>query len=69
MKISEHDYTLRKCKSKPQQGWGLGEMHEGGQKIQISIYKISHRNVMYSMATVVNKYCIAYLKVARRVEL
>ena len=30
---------------------GLGE---GSQKVQISSYKISHGDVMYSMATIVN---------------
>ena len=29
-------------------GWGVGEMGEGGQKVQTSSYKISHGDVMYS---------------------
>ena len=31
----------------------VGEMGEGGQKVQTSSYKIRHRNVLYNMATIV----------------
>ena len=32
----------------------VGQMDEGGQKVQTSSYKLSHWAVMYSMVTVVN---------------
>ena len=35
-------------------GCSRDEMGECGQKVQISSYKISHGNVMYSMVTMVN---------------
>ena len=33
---------------------GVGKMGKGSQKLQSSIYKISHEEVMYSMVTIVN---------------
>ena len=36
------------------QRWRMGKMCEGGQKAQTSGYKISHGDVVYSMATVAN---------------
>ena len=32
----------------------MGEMGEGGKKVQTSSYKISHGGVMCSMVTIVN---------------
>lgn len=46
-------------------GWrrGAGKMGEVGQKGTNFQFKISHRDVMYSMVT--SLCCIAYLKVAK----
>ena len=39
----------------PGEGWGVGEMGEGGQKVQTSSYRINKSwNVMCSVVTVVN---------------
>ena len=32
---------------------GVGEMGEGGQKVQTSSYKISHEDIVYRMVTIV----------------
>ena len=45
-------------------------MGEGDQKVQASSYKILRpEDKMYSSVTIVNKRCIAYLKVAKRPDL
>ena len=47
--INRADWSL------PKQGWGLGKMGEGRQKVQTCSYKIKSReSVMYTMATIVN---------------
>ena len=33
---------------------GDKELEEGGQKVKTSSYKLSHRDVMYSMVTIIN---------------
>lgn len=43
-------------------------MDEGDQKVQTSNYKISPREAMYSMVTIVNN-AVVYLKVTKRIGL
>lgn len=45
----------------------MHEMGVGSQRVQTSIYKISHGNIMYSMEPVVNT--LTYLQAAKRVNL
>ena len=35
-------------------GQGVGKMQERGQKVQTSSCKISHRDVLYIMMTIIN---------------
>lgn len=35
-------------------GRGLGEMDKVGQKLQTSRYKISHKDIIYSIVAIVN---------------
>lgn len=46
----------------------VGEMNEESQMLQTSGYKISHREGLYSMVTMVNNTLVHTLKVARRVD-
>ena len=46
---------------------GVDQMREWGQEVQTYSYKISHRDVMYSMMTTVS-FCRTYLKVAQRIN-
>ena len=48
---------------------GVGEMGEGGQKVQTSSYKISHEDIMYSIVNIVNNTVLNYLKVVKTVKL
>ena len=52
-------------RSGERQGWGIGEMGEGGQKVQNSSYKISSEDIMYSMPTIVNNTGLYILKLLR----
>ena len=50
-----------------EEGGGWAKWVKGGQKVHTSSYK-SHGDVMYSMATIGNKYCIACLRVAKKIN-
>ena len=50
----------------PGEGWGVGEMGEGGQKVQTSSYRINKSwNVMCSVVTVVNNTVLYVWKLLR----
>ena len=49
-------------------GGGGTKLDEGDQKVQSFSFKISHRDIMYSMVTIVNN-TILCLKVAKRATL
>ena len=48
----------------------VGKMGEGINRYKVPVMKrVSHGDVMYSLAPIANNYYIAYLKVAWRVDL
>ena len=48
----------------------VGKMGEGINRYKVPVMKrVSHGDVMYSLAPIANNYYVAYLKVAWRVDL
>ena len=64
LKKKSHGYSKQVCGG---QRYRVGEMGEEGQRIHISSCKKNKLwDVTYSKVTVVNQYCIIYLKVSKR---
>ena len=59
--IQSTDWWLPEAKG----AGGVSEKGKGSQKVQISCYKISHGNVMYSMMTTANNTVLHIRKLLR----
>ena len=50
------------------EGSGVEEMGEGGQKVQVSSYKISSGDIMYNMGNLVNFTVLYIWKSAKSID-